>query len=354
MPLIVQRYDQNPIICPKDVQPSLPGMEVACLLNPGVFFFQNKIWMIVRVAERPAFEEGQINVPVMNTAGKTEILRFSENDPDLDLSDARIITYRGQGYLTTLSHLRLFSSDDGVHFTEDKERSFLHGNGDYETYGIEDCRVAFMEDAYWLTYTAVSPAGVGVGMMKTTDWQNFERFGMILPPHNKDCALFEKRINCFYYMLHRPSSVFVGGNYIWLASSPDMMHWGNHQCIATTRPGMWDSERVGAGASPILTEKGWLVIYHGANSSHRYCLGALLLDENNPSTVLARSREPLMEPVADYEKTGFFGNVVFTNGHYRNGDQLHIYYGAADEVICAATLSINEVLQTLTNQNGVE
>lgn len=354
MPLIVQRYDQNPIIRPGDIQPSLAGMEVACLLNPGVFSFQNKIWMIVRVAERPTPVKGQIRVPVMNNEGQTEILTFSENDPDLDLSDARIISYRGNGYLTTLSHLRLFSSDDGIHFAEDPNFPFLHGRGEYETYGIEDCRVAMLEGAYWLTYTAVSPSGVGVGMMKTTDWQNFERYGMILPPHNKDCALFEKRINCFYYMLHRPSSVFVGGNYIWLASSPDMMHWGNHKCIATTRPGKWDSERVGAGASPILTEKGWLVIYHGADASHRYCLGALLLDETDPSVVLARSEEPLMEPIASYETTGFFGNVVFTNGHHLNGDALHIYYGAADEVICAATISIADILHSLTSQTGMQ
>src|SRR5690606_34177180 len=133
--------------------------------------------------------------------------------------------------------------------------------------------------------------------------------------HNKDCALFEQQVGGWYYMLHRPSSVFLGGNYIWLARSPDLLHWGGHVCIAETREGKWDSERIGAGAPPILTSEGWLGIYHGADKDQRYCLGALLLDRGNPARVLARSEEPIMEPLAGYEQTGFFGNVVFTNGH---------------------------------------
>ena len=112
-------------------------------------------------------------------------------------------------------------------------------------------------------------------------------------------------------------------------------------------PRKWDSARVGAGAPPIRTERGWLEIYHGATHDHRYCLGALLLDLNDPSKVISRSEEPIMEPIADYEQTGFFGNVVFTNGHYVDGDTVHLYYGASDEVICAATLSVKEILNTL-------
>ena len=198
-----------------------------------------------------------------------------------------------------------------------------------------------------MTFTQVSENGVGVGLMTTTNWKTITRHGMIIPPHNKDCALFEEKIGNMYYALHRPSSPELGGNYIWIAESPDLLHWGNHRCIAKTREGMWDSARVGAGASPIRTKEGWLEIYHGANENHRYCLGALLLDLNDPSKVLARSADPIMEPTAEYEKTGFFGNVVFTNGHIVDGDQVTIYYGASDEVICAARLSISEILSTL-------
>ena len=99
---------------------------------------------------------------------------------------------------------------------------------------------------------------------------------------------------------------------------------------------MWDSARVGAGAAPIRTPEGWLEIYHGADERHRYCLGALLLDLEAPWKVIRRSREPIMEPIAEYEQTGFFGNVVFTNGHVVDGDTVTLYYGASDTVICGA------------------
>jgi len=106
-----------------------------------------------------------------------------------------------------------------------------------------------------------------------------------------------------------------------------------------------DSARVGAGAAPIRTPAGWLEIYQGANEKNRYCLGALLLDLEQPWKVIARSKDPIMEPSAPYEQTGFLGNVVFTNGHLVDGDAVTIYYGASDSVICGARFSIAEILK---------
>ena len=114
-----------------------------------------------------------------------------------------------------------------------------------------------------------------------------------------------------------------------------------------TRPNMWDNERIGAGAAPIRTDAGWLEIYHGADDAGVYRLGLLLLDLNDPYKVLARSRDAVMQPSADYEKRGFVGGVVFTNGHTVDGDQLTMYYGAADTVVCGATFSIQQLLTTL-------
>jgi predicted GH43/DUF377 family glycosyl hydrolase len=244
--------------------------------------------------------------------------------------------------------LRLVCSNDGKEFYEPQGYAPIYGFNRHESYGIEDCRVIKIDNTYHLTYTMVSNLGVGVGLIRTKDWKNFDReAGMIFPPHNKDCAIFDEKINGKYYALHRPSSPQLGGNYIWLAESPDLLHWGNHQCIATTRSSMWDSARIGAGAAPIKTKEGWLEIYHGANENNRYCLGALLLDLNDPSKVLARSEQPIMEPTAPYEQTGFFGNVIFTNGHFVDGDTLHLYYGASDEVICKATFSMQEIINSL-------
>ncbi|RYY57389.1 MAG: glycosidase [Chitinophagaceae bacterium] len=347
---ITKRFPQNPLLSPKDLTPSIAGLEIACLLNPGVFRFDGKTWLIVRVAERPKQKEGIISFPVLSESGEMSIKEIPTDAPDLDASDARVINYQGQDYLTTLSHLRLLSSEDGINFSEPAGYPRIMGEGRLQTFGVEDCRVSEIEGTYHLTYTAVSENGVGVGMRTTRDWKTFTNHGMIIPPHNKDCAIFEEKINGKYYALHRPSSVDLGGNYIWLASSPDGLHWGDHRCLVKTRPDSWDSKRVGAGAAPIKTSKGWLEIYHGANADHQYCLGAVLLDLDDPSIVLARSENPVMSPVAEYERTGFFGNVVFTNGHvlHPDGDRLTLYYGAADEHVCAADISISEILSQLT------
>ncbi len=344
---IAIRQKNNPLLSPKDLKPSNENMIIECLLNPGVLEFNGKIGLLIRVAERTVQKEGIISVPVYNNQGKVEILNFNLNDPKLDASDARVINYDGTDYLTTISHLRLLFSDDGTTFYELEGYPSIFGEGKYESYGIEDCRVAKINDIYHLTYTMVSTNGVGVGLRTTKDWKNFEKKGMIFSPHNKDCAIFEEKINGKYYALHRPSSPELGGNYMWLAESPDGIHWGNHKCIAKTREGKFDSKRLGAGAAPIKTEKGWLEIYHGATAENRYCLGAMLLDLDDPSKVIARSDEPIMEPVADYEQTGFFGNVVFTNGHIVKDDTIQIYYGASDEFVCKASFSIKEILTQL-------
>jgi beta-1,2-mannobiose phosphorylase / 1,2-beta-oligomannan phosphorylase len=349
---LAQRLSQNPILRPRDLRPSVEGMEVTCLLNPGVFRHQGKIWLLVRVAERPVQVPGKTSFPILSPDGGVEVLEFDSSDPRLDLSDPRVISFDGRDYLTTLSHLRLLSSEDGFTFAEPAGGQPLMGTGELETYGIEDCRVAKIDETYCLTYTQVSSHGVGVGLRTTRDWKNFEHEGMIFPPHNKDCALFEERIGGKYYALHRPSSPELGGNYIWLAESPDLVHWGDHRCLAHSREGHWDSARVGAGAAPIRTPDGWLEIYHGATKENRYCLGALLLDLDRPWHVLARSETPIMEPMASYEKEGFLGQVIFTNGHLVDGDSITLYYGAADSVICAAHLSISHILESLELVHG--
>ncbi|KRB55887.1 glycoside hydrolase family 130 protein [Flavobacterium sp. Root186] len=348
---IAKRFADNPLLSPVDIPASREGLEITCLLNPGVFQYDNKTWLIVRVAERPKQKDTVISFPILTQTGEIHIIEIEKNDPELIATDARVINYKGVDYLTTLSHLRLLCSEDGHNFYEPENYPHLVGEGMLETFGIEDCRVAQIEGTYYLTFTSVSDNGVGVGLRTTTDWKNFTKHGMILPAHNKDCAIFEEKINGLFYALHRPSSVDIGGNYIWIASSPDGIHWGNHHCIIKTRKGLWDSKRVGAGAAPIKTDKGWLEIYHGANENHMYCLGAFLMDLEDPTKVIARTIDPIMVPVEEYELSGFFGNVVFTNGHIvePDGDTLTMYYGASDEFVCGAQFSIKEILLLLKN-----
>lgn len=345
---IAQRFTQNPLLTPKDVKPSAAGMTVEGLLNPGVFRFNKKIWMLVRVAERPHQREGFVSVAVYDSEGGIEILEFDRNDRDLDLSDPWVIRYKGKDYLTTLSHFRLMCSEDGKKFYDPESYDPIISKDFLEAYGIEDCRVAEINGLFHLTYTMVSSCGIGVGLIQTRDWKHYDRKGMIFPPHNKDCAIFEDKIKDRYFALHRPGTSTFGGNYIWIADSPDLVHWGHHKCVATTRANKWDSLQIGAGCSPIRIPKGWLVIYHGADENHRRCLGALLLDLTDPSKVIGRSEHPFMEPSESYELKGHSGNMIFTNGHLVNGDNIRLYYGASDTVICGAEVSIQAIMNTLS------
>jgi predicted GH43/DUF377 family glycosyl hydrolase len=344
---LATRFPQNPILRPQDVRPSHDGLSVECVLNPGAFRFHGRTGLLLRVAERAAPRPGVVTVPVLGEEGTIDILGFPEDT--VDLSDPRAIRRGNEIYLTTLSHLRLAWSDDGVNFTVDEHPTIV-GRGALERYGVEDCRVVEIDGAFYLTYTMVSADGYGVGLIGTSDWHRFSRHGMVLPPPNKDCALFPERVAGRYLALHRPSSIGLGGNFIWLAQSPDLVWWGAHRCLARSRPGRWDTVRDGAGAAPIRTPQGWLAIYHGADEANRYCLGALLLDLDDPATVIARSRRPLMEPLAAYEQTGFFGNVVFTNGHTLDGDRLTVYYGAADETVCGVRFSVAAILASLEHE----
>ncbi len=342
---IAKRCEANPIIKPEDITPSNDKLEVTCILNPGAFIYKNKTHLLMRVAERPVQKNNTVTLAVIENE-KMKILEFNKNDPLLNAQDPRTIFYKNKFYLTTISHLMMVSSDDGMHFDLDNCKR-ITSKIQLENYGIEDCRVTQINEKYYLTYTAVSENGFSVAMTNTANWTDFAPRTIIIPGPNKDCALFKEKINGQFICLHRPCMGNMGGENIWMAKSPDLIHWGQNQCIAKTRKGKWDCKRIGAGATPIKTKHGWLVIYHGADDENRYCLGAMLLDCKNPAKILARSEKPIMQPIMQYEKNGFFANVIFTNGHVVNNDTVTIYYGASDTVICKADMSINEIIENI-------
>ena len=149
---MVKRFPENPILAPKDILPSQPGLVVECVMNPGAFRFEGKDWLLLRVAERPVQKEGTVSFPILQENGKMKILEFEKKDPLLDLSDPRMVGYKGKAYLSTISHLRLVCSEDGVHFYEPADfPTKIVGNGPLETFGIEDCRVSVIDGVYHLT-----------------------------------------------------------------------------------------------------------------------------------------------------------------------------------------------------------
>jgi predicted GH43/DUF377 family glycosyl hydrolase len=139
---LARRFPENPLLIPKVIKASADGLQVICLLNPGAFIFQQKTWLLVRVAESMIQVEGWTFIPALNNEGKLEIIKVPLNDPDLIATDARIYNYKGLDYVSTVSHLRLLSSNDGIRFTEDENYPGFYGNGELERYGIENCRVS--------------------------------------------------------------------------------------------------------------------------------------------------------------------------------------------------------------------
>jgi len=190
------RFSDNPVIRPSDVLPSVPGWEVAGAFNPGAFSFQGRIGLVLRIAERPPQRESEIDSISFND-GKLKVETFKLTDPDISAGDSRVFSKNGIDHLTTISHFRLAWSDDGETFQVEDKPMFV-GDTDYETLGIEDARVTELEDRYYLTYTAVSRNGYGVGMRSTTDWETFKNHGIVIPPVNKESTLFSEKINGSY------------------------------------------------------------------------------------------------------------------------------------------------------------
>ena len=342
------RSPHNPIIEPNDLTPSRDDFEIIGVLNAGVTRFENEVVLLVRVAERPINENPDVVLTAVHKTGGEGLVvkEFPKSDPDTDFSDPRLIVKSGQTYLTSISHLRIARSKDGVDF-EIADTPTISGADEYEAFGIEDPRITLIDGTYYIHYVAVSPCGVVTSLTSTQDLVNFRRHGVIFCPDNKDVAIFEGKISDRFCALHRPVSPLFNMQDIWVADSGDLLAWGNHRRLLGPRPGYWDEAKVGAGAVPFKIEQGWLEIYHGVDRNNRYCLGAALLDSAEPWRVLARSTEPVLEPQADYECEGFFGNVVFSCGLLCEDDKLMIYYGAADTSVCYAELSLQEVLDSL-------
>jgi beta-1,2-mannobiose phosphorylase / 1,2-beta-oligomannan phosphorylase len=344
---MLNRNLHNPLITPDDVKPSRPDFEILGTFNAGAATYKDEVILLLRVSERPAAQEdGIILCPHLSSTGELIVERIAQDSPDYDTHDPRKIFQRktGDALLTSISHLRLARSKDGVHFSID-EKPWLQAEPPYEGFGVEDARITQIGDTYYVNYTAVSEHGIATALVSTADFVQIKRLGIILPPANRDVTIFPQRINGQYVCYHRPMPGMFGRMNMWMATSPDLIHWGNHRILLEQSGD--ESGRIGGGATPIWTERGWLSIYHTADADDRYCLGAFLTPHDEPGRIIARSRQPILSPEEGYETEGFYNNVVFTCGAVEDNGILRLYYGAADERIALAEVSINDLLDSL-------
>lgn len=263
-----------------------------------------------------------------------------------------------------ISHLTVARSADGItnwRIDPSPTLSPRPESHPEEVWGIEDPRITYVEeqDLWVIAYTAYSRGGPLVSLATTRDFRTFERKGVVMPPEDKDAALFPVRFGGRWAMLHRPVPAFPGvGAHIWISFSPDMKHWGDHQILITARRGSWwDANKIGLSPPPLRTDKGWLVLYHGVRTTAGGCLyrlGLALLDREDPTKLLARSSEWVFAPEENYEIIGDVDKVVFPCGWVADGDELRLYYGGADKCLALATARISELLDWLETHNGMD
>ena len=256
-----------------------------------------------------------------------------------------------------LSHLTVARSKDGLAKWRIDPRPTLVADPvghPEEIWGIEDPRICRMdgETRHIIAYTAYSKGGPLVSLATTEDFEQFQRLGPVMPPDDKDAAIFPVLFGGRYAMLHRPAATMLGlGAHIWLSYSPDLKHWGDHQIVVRARHGgWWDANKIGLSPPPLRTDEGWLVMYHGVRltvSGGIYRLGLALLDLEDPAKVLLRGDEWVLAPEETYEREGDVHDVVFPCGWIVEGDDLRLYYGAADTSIAVATAKVSELLDWL-------
>jgi beta-1,2-mannobiose phosphorylase / 1,2-beta-oligomannan phosphorylase len=313
---ILDRYKKNPVLVPNDQV----WWESQAVFNCGVLFDGDKIHML----------------------------------------------YRAVGeYEKYVSRIGYASSIDGYYFNRNKETA-LAPDEEYEKYGIEDPRVVEIDHQTYVSYVILSnyvsqgPIA-STALATTTDFISYKRLGIITSKgsDNKDVVLFPRNMSrqtsnttdsniITYLFLHRPST-WIGSKYgvdrpsIWLGEGNSLTKFEKHTLLIKPEQ-RWEMLKVGAGPPPIKTRRGWLLIYHGVDSDHVYRAGAALLDLSDPSKVLGRTRQPILEPKEPYEKHGDVNNVVFPTGTCIMDGKLFVYYGAADKVCCVATADLENLV----------
>ena len=294
---IIQRHPANPILTARDI----PG-GASSVFNSGLIRHEGRIVALLRVEKRDG----------------TQSIRYAE-------------------------------SPDGIHFEVADEPMLVPAAEPHLTYeeAIYDPRITKIDDTYYVTYASENRFGCQIGLSKSKDLKHWEKMEPIALPDNRNIVLFPEKIRGLYCRLSRPFSGQQGG--IWVDYSPDLVFWGIHRNIMESRRFHWDRGKIGPGAPPVRTDRGWLIIYHGTTpycNGLVYRLGLALLDLEDPTKVLGRPPQYLLTPTEDYERVGDVPNVVFPIATVvdEGTGRLALYYGCADTSVGLAHANLRDVI----------
>lgn len=309
--IILHRYPGNPIITPS----SFPGAKA--VFNPGQTMFEGKTILLLSVVHNRRYE------------------------------------YMGRTFDVT-THVA--ESDDGIHFDINTQVPFIYNTDEepYKTAGEQaiDLRITQFEDSYYIVHPGCGKWGTFGILGKTSDFKTHEYIEIISLPDNRLPCLFPGKINGLYARLDRPYRVipndFHEAGNLWISYSPDLIFWGKHRPLLKPGFSHWNETKIGP-IPPIKTKQGWLVLIHGVSvscSGHRYGIGAILLDLENPEVIIGKTHCSILEPYEPYELTGIVPNVVFICGAIADEmkDEIRVYYGCADTCIGLATGKLSELV----------
>ena len=325
------KYEGNPILSPN----SACEWESLVVCNPAIWYENGKFSLLYRAAGNDEAHHIYIGLAEsedgfhFKRVGNRPVLAPTENGFDAGcVEDPRVVKFGNEYYMTYA--FRPYAPGQYWKFDYDEVKAQPIG-----------------EDAPACLRNNIGNTALAV----STDLRHFKKVGRLTSPSldDRDVILFPEKINGKFYMLHRPKE-YVGPEYgteypaVWIKSSDDLMSWDVESRLLLKGEEDWEV-KVGGSAPPLRTSEGWLMLYHGVSDDCVYRVGACILDIDDPTKILYRTRHFIMEPETDFEKNGLYKwGVVFPTGNVIVGDTLYVYYGASDQYCCAAYANVNELL----------
>jgi predicted GH43/DUF377 family glycosyl hydrolase len=323
----LERHENNPIIQPREDR----FWEMKATFNPGAIYADKRVHLLYRAI-------GGDDVSVLGYAASDDGINISERSEGPAYTPET--TRKNEPVAPTA--LPVYCSGGGW-------------NG-----GCEDPRLTLIDRTVYLMYTAfdgwgsirIALTSIGLNDFLNKKWQ-WEKPTLISPPGeiHKNWVIFPEKINGKFAILHSISPNIMIDYFDSLDHFREEEHiiWGSVRRMEVREPGRWESLVRGAGPPPIKTKLGWLVFYHAIDRDDpgRYKLGAMVLDEKDPTKVLYRSQGPILEPLAHYENNGLKSGIVYSCGAIVKDGELYVYYGGADSVVCVAMANLDNFLDEL-------